>query len=58
MRDLEKLKEIKERKKYTFQEMANKMGVAMHTVFRWANGYSRPSPMAIKIIRDYIKKEN
>lgn len=57
MNDIEMLRRIKTRKGYTYEEMADAMGVSLWTVFRWLRKIRKPSPMAKERIGDYIRKE-
>ena len=52
------LRRIKTRKGYTYEEMADAMGVSLWTVFRWLHKKSNPSPMAKEKINAYIHSES
>ena len=58
MNDIEMLRRIKTRKGYTYEEMADAMGVSLWTVFRWLRKIRNPSPMAQEKINAYIHSEN
>ena len=58
MNDIEMLRRIKTRKGYTYEEMADAMGVSLWTVFRWLRKIRKPSPMAKEKINAFIHSQS
>jgi len=53
---IEKLKEIKESKSLSTEQIARELGVSWITVQRWFGGKSKPSRLAQEKIKDFIRK--
>ncbi len=51
------IKEIRKQLKLTQEQLAHKLGVSWTTVSRWENGRSKPSPLALKAIRQLTNEE-
>lgn len=50
----ELVKQIRSRLGLTQEKLAAKLGVAFPTVNRWENGRVRPSPLALRTLRDVL----
>ena len=54
--DLSRLvRELRERTGLTQEKFAAKLGVTYPTVNRWENGRAKPSPLALKQIKDLAR---
>lgn len=53
---INELMEIKLRKKLSNEDLAHEIGVKLITIHRWFNLLAKPSPMALKLIKNYISK--
>lgn len=42
---------------WTREKLADKLGVSYFTIQNWELGHNEPSPMAIRIIQDLLKKQ-
>jgi len=52
-----KIKELRERLGLSQDRFAAKLGIAPYTVRRWEGGKSRPSPMALRAIKEVFGVE-
>lgn len=50
------IKTLRERLGLSQTKFAKHLGISFQTVNGWENGHNRPSPMAMKLIRDEIEK--
>lgn len=50
------LMDIKRHKGITNEELADSIGIKRMTLYRWINLVSKPSPMALRLIKKYISK--
>lgn len=50
------IRELRSRLGLTQEQLAARLGVTFPTVNRWENGRSKPSPIALKLIRDAVKQ--
>lgn len=53
--DIEKIKDIKAEYDYTYEELANKIGISMPVLKNFVHGLGC-SPRVIKIIKDFIER--
>jgi len=52
--EVEILKQLKKEKGYTYKQLGEELGVHYRTVYLWLAGKTKPSPLARKIIRNYL----
>lgn len=50
------VRELRQHLNLSQERFAANLGVSFKTVNRWENGHSTPSPMALKLIKDQLKK--
>jgi len=53
---IQQLLAIKHAKGLSNESLAHEIGVKLITIHRWLNLLAKPSPMALKLITNYIKK--
>ena len=54
--DLSRLvRELRERTRLTQEKFAAKLGVTYPTINRWENGRAKPSPLALKQIKELLR---
>lgn len=51
------LRAIREGLGMTQQQLAERIGVAEHTVWRWENEYARISPPVANLVRTFVTRE-
>jgi len=49
------VRELRERTGLTQEKFAAKLGVTYPTINRWENGRAKPSPLALKQIKDLLR---
>jgi DNA-binding transcriptional regulator YiaG len=57
MQEIEKLIEIKERRKLSYETMAYQIGVSFQTVLRWINKGDKPGSLALAQIKRFIEED-
>lgn len=57
MQEIEKLLEIKNRRKLSYETMAHEIGVSFQTILRWINKGDKPGSLAMKQIRRFIEED-
>ena len=50
------IRELRQRTELTQEKFAAKLGVTFPTINRWENGKARPSPLALKQIKDLLQR--
>lgn len=50
------VRELRKRLGLTQEKFAARLGVTFPTVNRWENGRTKPSPMAVAHLRDFVRK--
>lgn len=53
---IDKLMQIKKIKGLSNEQLADAIGIKRITLHRWTNLISKPSPMALNLIKKYISK--
>jgi transcriptional regulator with XRE-family HTH domain len=54
----DRIARIRERAGWTYQEMADTLGVAKSAVYQWADGTRRPSPYHREVLRNIERQLN
>lgn len=52
----QKIEELRSRLGLTQEALARRLGISFATVNRWANGRSKPSPLALKKLKAIARK--
>ena len=52
--EVEMLRKYRAEKKLTYPQIAKALGFSSISVYNWIKGYRKPSPVARKLIRDYL----
>jgi len=52
--ELEMLRKYRDEKKLSYPQIAKSLGFSSVSVYHWIKGYRKPSPIAKKLIRDYL----
>ncbi|MBA7611407.1 hypothetical protein ES703_18631 [subsurface metagenome] len=52
--EIEMLRKYRDEKKLTYPQIAKALGFSNISVYNWIKGYRKPSPVAKKLIRDYL----
>lgn len=50
------VKEIRDRLNISREEFARRLGISFFTVLRWEKGKRNPSPMAQKLLEDFVRE--
>ena len=50
------VRELRKRLGLTQEKFAARLGVTFPTVNRWENGRTKPSPMAVEHLRDFVRE--
>lgn len=50
------VRELRQHLNLSQERFAANLGVSFKTVNRWENGHSTPSPMALRLIKDQLKR--
>lgn len=50
------ISEIRKRTGMTQEQLAHQLGVTYLTVHRWEKNYSKPSPMAMRLIENQLRE--
>ena len=53
---VEQLKALRQAKRWTQEELAGQLGVALRTLQRWEGGKTQPSDMSLRFLRDLEEK--
>jgi len=52
--EVEQLRKYRDEKNLTYPQIAKALGFSNISVYNWIKGYRKPSPVAKKLIRDYL----
>lgn len=52
--EIEMLRKYRDEKNLTYPQIAKALGFSSISVYNWIKGYRKPSPVAKKLIRDYL----
>ena len=52
--EVEMLRKYRDEKNLTYPQIAKVLGFSQISVYNWIKGYRKPSPVARKLIREYL----
>lgn len=50
------VKRIREKLRWTQEDLSRKLGISVREIARWENGYAEPSNLALRQLRKLAKK--